>query len=145
MFVIFYLRKRRNMSPVTVSGQLLVFLSDLAVLLFSTALMYMHTRLYYCANKMMMMMFILQVTTATTTPYQTCTQSSLLTARHSRKPTRPSRSSQSTYIHCCVTCLILSHGQTMEALKLSSTFWLALTTSISPWLHVSFVMHGLLK
>ena len=44
--------------PVTVLlnvlGQLLVFLSDLAVLLFSTVLMLMYILLYYWAYKMMM-------------------------------------------------------------------------------------------
>ena len=44
--------------PVTillnVLGQLLVFLSDLAVLLYSTVLMWMRILLYYWANKMMM-------------------------------------------------------------------------------------------
>jgi len=42
--------------------QLLVFLSDLAVLLFSTVLMYMCKLLYYWANKMMMMMMMMKFT-----------------------------------------------------------------------------------
>ena len=50
------------MYPVTVLlhvlGQLLVFLSDLAVRLFSTVLMKICILLYYWANKMTMMMMI---------------------------------------------------------------------------------------
>ena len=50
------------MHPVTVFierlGQLLVFLSDLAVLLFKIVFMQMCILLYYSANKLMMMMMM---------------------------------------------------------------------------------------
>ena len=44
-----------------VLGQLLVFLSDLAVLLFSTVLMQMCILLYYWADKMMMMIMMMMM------------------------------------------------------------------------------------